>query len=148
MRRYESDVGGAPATAEAAETVQREVRKQNRAIDALFREASRLLRKADPESDALARLEQTLDAHFDREDRLYFPPILALRPEHRPRLEACTASHDWFRARLQEIREQLRSDALAEAVRGLERLAAAFAEHEAREEEVLACLERELGVRP
>lgn len=137
--------------ARAGESVQREVRTQHLAIDALFDDVRRVLGGDDPAREALeklGRLEQALDTHFDQEDRLYFPPIAALRPEQKPRLEACMAAHPGFRARLLAIRGHLERDALEEATRTLEEVAAAFAEHEAAEEEVLSSLDRELPAGP
>jgi hypothetical protein len=127
-------------------SVQSEVRTEHRLIDALFSEVREAFRGGDAARvapPALTRVEAALDAHFEQEDRLYYPAIAALRPEHRLRLEACVTAHDWFRRRLRDLREQLERAAVQEVARALENVAGAFEEHEAAEEEVLGALDRE-----
>lgn len=134
------------------------IRTQHRVIDGLFGETQRILRGAQgggPEDgsgrkalEAFGRLERSLQIHFEQEDQLYYPPIAALRPQKGPMLEACSSNHRRFRARLREIRAHLEAGEISEALGALEEFIAAFADHEAAEEAVLASLDGEPAVEP
>jgi hypothetical protein len=91
------------------------------------------------------RLREALDAHFDQEDRLYYPPIAALRPAHRATVTAIGEAHRWFRQRFGEIAAALDGGSLAAARRAFEEFVDAFAKHEVIEEELVRSLESEVA---
>lgn len=132
----------------ASESVEREVRAEHRRLDALFedaRDAFRAGEALDAARESFASLCDALETHFDQEDRLYYPPIWALRPESKPLLAAAVAAHEDLRARLRQIAALLEEGELAGAEGAFEELAAAFARHEQQEEQALAALDRELA---
>jgi hypothetical protein len=117
-------------------------------LDELFARASSALRARHPAASALqavADLEAALDAHFDQEDRLYYPPIRALRPQRKPVLAALGEAHERFRRDLASIVRQLEGGAPGRAATAFAAFETAFGEHELGEEEMLRSLERELA---
>lgn len=92
--------------------------------------------------EAFEALHEELEAHFAREDRLYFPPLWSLRPACKPGLLQFMNDHEVFRVKLVEILERIRSGALGVAGRELDELVAAFAIHERREEDLVSGLFR------
>jgi len=67
------------------------VAEQHRRLDAMFAEALAAMREsaaADAIGEAFGRLRDALEAHLAQEDRLYYPSLCALRPVHRPVLDA------------------------------------------------------------
>lgn len=123
--------------------MKRAIVEEHRRLDALFAEARAALGAGDGESSesALAALEAALAAHFEQEDRLYYPAVAALRPEHAPSLRAFASGHVRFLAQLGALARRVREGALAEGRSELEAFALAFASHEAAEEELLRSLE-------
>jgi hypothetical protein len=121
------------------------IAEQHRRLDALFDGARATLRRGDAPAArrALDDLRLALDAHFEQEDRLYYPPIGALRPEHRGAVTRFGEAHARFRAHLETIVRALDSPPLERAERAFEDFAEAFARHEQREEELLRSLESE-----
>jgi hypothetical protein len=117
-------------------------------LDALLDETRSALRAGDERRAraSFAHLRAALDAHFDQEDSLYYPSIRALRPDLKKTVEGFLAAHAKFSARLAAIGASLDADALADAEHALEAFGAAFASHEASEEQVLLALDRDLGV--
>ena len=94
---------------------------------------------------ALAVLGSALDAHLEHEDRLYYPTILALRPQHRGSLARISATHDELRALLARALRSAEAASLPDARAAVERLTAAFARHEDEESAWLEALEAELS---
>jgi hypothetical protein len=123
-----------------------EVLQEHRRLDALFEDARTALASGlagNAPARALARLRVALEAHFGQEDRLYYPPIRALRPEHRPVIDELRDGHDVFRRRVAAIVEQVARGAVAEAAVAFDVFTDAFVRHEAREEALLRGLEDE-----
>ena len=122
-----------------------EVRTEHRRLKALFASTQEALRGDDAAEaiEAVTALREALDVHFEQEDALYYPTILALRPEHGERLRACMDAHEEFRTRLVRLVESTRTGPLEEALRILDEIAEGFARHESAEEQVLAALERD-----
>ena len=85
-----------------------------------------------------------LEAHYAREESLYYPSIWALRPDQKPALLDLIGSHNEFRAQLDAIAGDLEAGALHEAERHLEEFAEVFGYHESAEEKLLHLLEREI----
>jgi hypothetical protein len=122
-----------------------EIAAQHRRLDGLFAAVRDAFARAGVEAaEALAELEAALAAHFEQEDRLYYPTVGSLRPEHRARVERFATDHERFLARLERVAEGVRRHALEEAAREFERFAEDFAGHEAGEEDLLRALQAEL----
>jgi hypothetical protein len=122
-----------------------EIAAQHRRLDPLFEAVRSAFERAAAQADrALAELEEALATHFDQEDRLYYPTIGSLRPEHRGRVERFAADHQRFLAHLEAIGEHVRGRGLADAARDFEVFAGDFARHEAQEEALLHDLQVEL----
>jgi hypothetical protein len=117
----------------------------HRRIDALLGETRSALRASDEAraSASFEHLRTALEAHFDQEDRLYYPSIRALRPDLKPTVEGFVAAHARFGRRLAEISASLAAGSLADAQQALEAFADAFAPHEVREEAMLLALDRD-----
>ena len=94
---------------------------------------------------AFARLREELEAHFEQEDRLYYPAIRALRPDRAEAVNRVGKAHAQFVRRFELIVEQIQAGKLDEAERFFEEFAEAFIFHEIREEDLIRSLERELA---
>lgn len=122
-----------------------EIGAQHRRLDGLFEAVREAFGRAGLEAGAaLADLEEALAAHFEQEDRLYYPTVGSLRPEHRDAVVRFANDHARFLARLEKVGEGVRRRALEEASREFESFAADFAGHETREEVLLRALQAEL----
>ena len=130
------------------DSIEHAVAEQHRRLDAMFAEALAAMREsaaADAIGEAFGRLRDALEAHLAQEDRLYYPSLCALRPVHRPVLDALVAAHDGFRARLEEIEAQMGRQDPGEAERALAAFCSAFAAHEASEEKLLKRIDAEVA---
>jgi hypothetical protein len=129
-------------------SLKRKVASEHRRLDRLFAEVRATLMPSGPKAKRLplfGRLRETLEAHLAQEDRLYYPPIWALRPERKAALLALVRAHDQFRSLLDEIGRDLAEGAMGAARRAFDSFAEAFAQHEAGEEKLLHALEEEIG---
>ena len=119
----------------------------HRRLDTLLGETRSALCATDEAraSASFEHLRAALEAHFDQEDRLYYPSIRALRPDLEPIVDGFVAAHAKFGGLLGEISESLDAGSLADAQQALEAFADAFAPHEEREDGMLLALDRELG---
>lgn len=123
------------------------IRAEHRHLDALFaaaREAFAVEGSLDAARARFAEIREAMEAHFDREDHLYYPVIWKLRPARKPALLAFGAVHREYLQRLEEIDAHLSRSELAAAREIFGRLGEAFDQHEAAEERVLSELEQEL----
>ena len=89
-------------------------------------------------------LREALEAHVDHEDRLYYPALRALRPEHRSAIERLMAGHAEFRARLADVGGALAGGATQQAAAQLEDFVRRFAAHEVAEEALLGEVDADL----
>jgi hypothetical protein len=89
---------------------------------------------------AFRRFSDALEAHFALEDGLYFPALRGLRPALEPELEALGEDHRALRERLAGLARLVEASPCEACRRPLERLAGDLAEHEGREEGLLASL--------
>jgi hypothetical protein len=122
-----------------------EIAAQHRRLDGLFGAVRDAFSRAGVEAGAaLAELEEALVAHFEQEDRLYYPTVGSLRPEHRASVERFASDHERFLDRLGQVAERTRRRALEEASREFEAFAADFAAHESHEETLLRALQAEI----
>lgn len=95
-------------------------------------------------ADLFTRLRTSLEVHLAQEDRVYYPGLRDLRPEHRRMLDAFSAAHDEFRGELAEIAEAIGDAFATEAERRIEALARHFEMHESAEELLLQRIDDEL----
>lgn len=94
---------------------------------------------------ALEQLGRLLGGHFDSEERLYYPPLRALRPERAATLLGFAREHERLRAQLRRARAALAETSLARAREIFEDVATGFALHERRESALLDALEGEVA---
>jgi hemerythrin len=94
--------------------------------------------------EAFSRLQEGIEAHFQREESLYYPTIWTLRPDLKDSLTGLVETHPQFRERLGAFAEALATARPAEANRSLEELADLFSDHERAEELLLQSLDVEL----
>jgi hypothetical protein len=124
---------------------------EHRDLDARFRALLDLL--ADPGASRdrahawFRELREAVEAHVDREDRLYYPALRALRPRHAAATLALASAHEGFRAGLVALDADFARGALAASARELRHFAGEFGAHEQEEERLLGEIERELGIR-
>lgn len=119
----------------------------HRSLDGLFESTRRSLEESlGPHAiDAFCRLREALEAHFEQEDRLYYPPIAALRPEARAAIQDFAAIHEAFRAKFREIGALLETGRFEDAGRAFGEFAKEFSIHERNEEKLLAELDRDVS---
>jgi len=86
------------------------------------------------------RFSDALEAHLALEDGFYFPALRGLRPALGPDLEALAEEHQVFRERLAALAPLVEAGRCEACLRPLERLAGDLADHEGREEGLLASL--------
>jgi len=98
--------------------------------------------------DAFVLLRDEFEAHLVREEQLYFPPIWALRPQHKSALLDFIAAHDQFRNLLGDIETHLDHAQNEAATDALDALVQEFADHERSEEHLLHRVTDELLARP
>ena len=119
----------------------------HRSLAAMFEETRAAFRDGDEGEAAAAfgRLREELEAHFEQEDRLYYPAIRALRPDRAEAVDRVGTAHEQFIRRFELIVAQIHAVKLDEAERSFEEFAEAFIFHEIREEDLIRSLERELA---
>ena len=126
------------------------VARAHRELDALFDETRAALRAGERAVGVESRdcLCEALETHFAQEDDLYFPAISSLRPEARASVKGFAEDHERLRSLSRELRACMEKESREEVEAGLAEFAAFFAEHEAREEEFLHSLDRDLARAP
>jgi len=121
---------------------------EHRELTSLFAEARTAMEaEAGGQSarSAFERLQDGMEAHFQREESLYYPTIWALRPDLKGSLTGLVETHPQFRERLGAIIQALEQSAVGEAGRHLEEFAELFSDHERAEELLLQSLDVELS---
>ncbi len=111
----------------------------------MFEETRAAFRDGDEAEAAVAfgRIREELEAHFEKEDRLYYPAIRALRPDRAEAVDRVGKAHAQFIRRFDLIVAQLQAGKREEARRSFEEFAEAFIFHEIREEDLIRSLEKE-----
>jgi len=127
--------------------MQREARvisSQHRQLDDFYRRVADAVHGDQPDTAraVFARFADALEAHLALEDGLYFPALLGLRPSLARDLEALCDEHQQIRERLADVARLIDAGVCAECARPLERLAGDIAEHEGREEGLLASIQK------
>ena len=127
----------------------RDIAAEHRGLQPLFEETRAALQAATPRAqEPFDRLRAALKTHFAQEERLYYPAIWALRPEHKAALHDFLEAHAAFLDALADIADQLERGALGEAEGAFAVFVESYTPHEDREEELLRDLEREWAARP
>lgn len=115
-------------------------------LEALLDETKRALQpSANPEQAqrAVAHFVEALTKHLEHEEKIYFPPLRALRPEHKLALKNFQLTHAQLRSQMQAVHSFLHDGALLEAGQAFEQLSAAFKAHEVEEEKLFRVLSLE-----
>ena len=143
----ENRPGGRVARADGASptpsSARREISTQHRQLDALLQDCQRTLDPSSGESPSMElvwELNESMEAHFAREESLYYPTLWALRPEVKASLKRLVDSHDDFRARLASVALDVRAGSIMNAAVGLDQLTQLFRQHETAEERILDSL--------
>jgi hypothetical protein len=89
---------------------------------------------------AFQRFSNALEAHLALEDGLYFPALRGLRPSLSRDLESLADEHRGLRERLARLAQGVEAGRCESCLPSLERLAGDLADHEGREEGLLASL--------
>jgi hemerythrin-like domain-containing protein len=116
---------------------------QHRALDDFYVRLSAAIDGDDPHAAraAFARFADALEAHLALEDGLYFPALRGLVPALAGDLEALCDEHQQLRERLADLGQRIEAGCCAECAQPLERLGGDIAEHEGREEGLLASIQ-------
>jgi len=99
--------------------------------------------RSDEARAAFQRFSDALESHLSLEDGLYFPALRGLRPQLRGDLEALSHEHHRLRERLARLASALATGRCEACVAPLEQLITRLADHEGREEGLLASLHQE-----
>ncbi|MBW2418408.1 MAG: hemerythrin domain-containing protein [Deltaproteobacteria bacterium] len=124
---------------------------EHRRLEEMFEDLRAALRPQENDAGALPaaskvleEMREELEAHFDVEERLYYPSLWALRPERKAPLHALLQRHPRFLTQLEKIARSLQAEALSEAETLFDSFASDFALHEDAEETLLKNLEQTL----
>jgi hemerythrin len=116
------------------------VGREHRRLHDLVIDARSALKGSGDAHRALEELSSASEAHFLREESLYYPTLWSLRAELEAPLGGLISEHDDFRARLREIRRTHADGNPRTAIERLEIFVELMGEHESAEEDVLASL--------
>ena len=135
---------GQPGLALRMQRERRVISAQHRQLDDFYLRVAAAVDGDQPDAAraAFARFADALEAHFALEDGLYFPALRGLSPALGPTLEALCDEHQALRERLAHVARRIDAGVCADCAPSLEDLAGDVAEHERREEELLASIEK------
>jgi hypothetical protein len=88
--------------------------------------------------DALVRFRHAIGAHFELEDRVFFPALHGLHPEEQPALEALSRDHLGLLAALQRLSPLLEEAAFESFGDGFDAFQRDLAQHERQEEGIVS----------
>lgn len=125
----------------------RRISSQHRQLDLLYAAVVEALESGSAQAagEALGRFRDAFDAHTRLEDGFYFPALRGLRPELAGPLEVFVREHERFREGFARLAARLAGSGLGGFGDALDAFAAELADHEAREEALLA---GQSGARP
>jgi iron-sulfur cluster repair protein YtfE (RIC family) len=117
----------------------RRISSQHRQLAGLYALVTRALERRSPAQARVAfeRFRDALDAHMSLENELYFPALHGLRPDLEAELAGLVREHRRFRRSLDRLAGSFGDGDASACSRGLASFAAAFAEHEQREERLM-----------
>lgn len=120
------------------------ISSQHEKLNELYRDVARELERHARHRAfvCFGRLRDALEAHFDVEDRVYFPAVHGFRPEYASLLDALSQDHVRFRKELFGIHRLLEANELEESQRMLDQLVEELQAHEGREDALLAEITR------
>jgi hypothetical protein len=118
----------------------RRISSQHRQLDLLYAAVVEAFESGSGREtgDALGRFRDAFDAHTRLEDGFYFPALRGLRPELAGPLEVFVREHGRFREDFARLAARLSASGLEGFGDVLDAFAAELADHEAREEALLA----------
>ena len=87
---------------------------------------------------AFTSFAAALESHISLEDQTFFPALRGLSPSLGPSLAQLIAEHAGFRQRLDDLHELLARGSAEEFRRGFDGFCSDFAQHEVREERIVA----------
>lgn len=118
------------------------ISSQHRKLDQLYEALRRDLERRARHTACISfgRFRDALEAHFEIEDRVYFPAVHGLCPEHRGLLDRLSSDHVVFCEELVSIQRLLESDELDESEQRLVELISGLRGHERREDGLLSQL--------
>jgi hypothetical protein len=93
--------------------------------------------------DAFVRYRHAIGAHFELEDSVFFPALHGLHPDEQEPLEALSGEHVGLLAELQRLGPLVEAPALDGFGAAFSGFRAGLAEHERREERLVARLTRD-----
>ena len=140
----ERDANRQPGLALRMRRESRVISSQHRQLDDFHARVAGALERDEPDAAraAFARFADALEAHFALEDGLYFPALRGLVPRLAGDLEALCDEHQMLREQVAEVARLVEAGSCAACQRPLDRLAGDLAEHEGREEGLLASLQQ------
>jgi hypothetical protein len=122
----------------------RVISAQHRQLDVLYLQVDTALLAGESERAraAFTRFADALEAHLALEDGLYFPALHGLRPALEGDLERLCDEHQQLREQLSRIERAIEGGACEPCARLLHQFAGDLAEHEGREEGLLASIQK------
>lgn len=120
------------------------IAEQHLALTKLEEEVRRAITQGDAAQtgSALVQLEGTLEAHFELEERAYYPIADGLDAGTAERFLALRDEHELLREGLGELRDGLKQEGLGGLLRTFTAFARDLADHERREESLMEDLSR------
>jgi hypothetical protein len=120
----------------------RRISSQHRQLDDLHAIVTEALARGAAEAalTGFRRLRDALDAHMSLENEIHFPALHGLRPELEAELTALAHEHESFWNELAGLSRPFELGDLDGSARALDAFATRFAEHERREESLLASI--------
>ena len=135
-------LGSQPGLMLRAERGARTISAQHRQLDDFYLRVAAALDGGELATAraAFARFCDALEAHLALEDGLYFPALRGLRPTLERDLAQLEDEHQRLRQQLAQLARSIERDDCPRCANLLERFAGDMAEHEGREEGLLASL--------
>jgi hypothetical protein len=134
------------------ESLHDKVSSEHRRLEEMFEDLRAALRPQEGATgpgpvaaEILEKMREEVEAHFEVEERLYYPSIWALRPERRAPLAALLERHSRFLAQLEQVAGALQSGALPDAAALFETFSSEFGLHEEAEETILREVQQSLA---
>lgn len=120
----------------------RQMAAQHRHLEPIRELLTRALqRNAQEEAQtAFDRYREAIEAHFDLEERLFFPALHGLHPDRAEDLDALSREHERFLHEMGEIYESLCECKLSECAEAVDGFLSALTGHERREERLVVSM--------
>ncbi len=123
----------------------RRISSQHRQLDELYALLVKALDEGvqGPVRRGFERFRDALEAHFSMEDNVHFPALHGLRPELDGLLTRLVDEHRTLRDKLARVQDAFLAGDLETGLERLDAFAEELAEHEDREEDLVAELRRD-----